>query len=308
MNKSEKIPLLKVDSYSRYYRKDDSLKRKPPVEAALQQFGIAQRCLLKNHIAPHRLDFYLVFLVTEGEGIHSFGLHEHYVKKNTMCFIGPHTIQSWQSEIEEHKGYFCTFSDEFFNVGREDKHFLNTLPLFGIEGNGVLHLNAQQADYYLALFNMMKQESENCSRYSANIIRGHLNVLLNKAHSEFQQHACQAGTPNDPRLGLVKKFTSLFLNDINALSSNQTIHLKKIGDYAREIGVSQNHLNDTIKTVTGKSAGQLIKNQLIKRATLCLKYSTKSISEIAYSLGYDDPSYFARFYKRQTGRSPSEYR
>jgi AraC-like DNA-binding protein len=217
-------------------------------------------------------------------------------------------IQSWQSEVEAHKGYFCTFSDEFFNVGREDKHFLNTLPLFGIEGNGVLHLTRQQADYYLTLFTMMKRESENNSRYSGNIIRGHLHALLHKAHSEFQQHACLAGIPNDPRLSLVKKFTNLFIKDINVLSNHETIHLKKVGDYAREIGISQNHLNDTVRSVTGKSAGQLIKNHLIKRATMCLKYSAKSISEIAYSLGYDDPSYFARFYKRQTGRSPSDFR
>jgi AraC-like DNA-binding protein len=96
------------------------------------------------------------------------------------------------------------------------------------------------------------------------------------------------------------------MKDFKLINSGQVIRVKKVADYAQQLGISQNYLNDTIKSITGKSAGQLIKDQLIKQATMCLKHSSKNVSEIAYLLGYEDPSYFARYYKKQTGHAPSD--
>ena len=98
------------------------------------------------------------------------------------------------------------------------------------------------------------------------------------------------------------------MRDFSAIRTGRSLQLKKISEYAAELGVSQNHLNDTIKTITGRSAGQHIKDQLTRHATQCLVHSNKSVGEIAYGLGFEDPSYFARFYKSQTGRSPSDFR
>jgi AraC-like DNA-binding protein len=264
--------------------------------------------MLKNRIEPHRLNFYVVFLVTEGEGIHSFGLQEHYIKKNVLGFVGPNMISSWKTNVSEQKGFLCTFSEEFFNAGAENKTFLRSLPFFHIEGNGVLQLSDEQADYYLTLFRFMKDEYEKQTSYSDNILRSQLHVLIKKAHSQFQDVESPFNLPAQPALRLVKRFTEAFMRDINRLSEGKGIHLKRVSDYAEEIGVSQNHLNDTIKAISGMSAGQMIKDQLIKHATMCLKYSTKSIGEIAYTLGFEDPSYFARYYKLRTGQSPSEFR
>jgi AraC family transcriptional activator of pobA len=309
MNKNDKIPIVKGSSFSRHYLKDDLIQNSPVIaNNPFQQFEIHQRCTWKNTIQPHRLDFYLVFLVTEGEGVHRFGLQDHYIRKNMLCFVGPHMISSWTSEADEHRGYFCTFSDDFFNTGREDKQFLQTLPFFQIDGNGVLCLTNEQAQYYLTLFSLMQKEYENKNEYSDNILRSQLHVLLNKAHSQFLMAECPVHVSDHAGLHLVKMFTTAFMRDLNRLREGNGIHIKKVGEYAKEIGVSQNHLNDTVKTMTGKSAGQLIKDQLIKQATMCLKHSTKSISEIAYALGFEDPSYFSRYYKLRTGQSPSEFR
>ncbi len=81
-----------------------------------------------------------------------------------------------------------------------------------------------------------------------------------------------------------------------------------MADYAKELGVSQNYLNDTVKSVTGKSAGQLIHNQVLKQAKMCLSHSNLDIAEIGYRLGFEDPSYFSRFFKKHSGYSPSVFR
>lgn len=305
MTKNNNIPILKGESFSREYFKD---KPAAQGESSLQHFEINRRCLWKNQIGAHRLDFYMVFLVTEGEGIHTFGLKDHYIKKNMLCFVSPGMISAWQSEGHDNQGIFCTFSDDFFNLGSVNRQFLRDLPFFQIDGNAVLHLTDAQADYYLALFRQMLDEYAHRNGFSDNILRSQLHVLLHKANAQYSTQVLSAAPADHAGLRLLKAFTTCYMRDFNVISEGNVIQLKTVAAYADELGVSQNHLNDTVKAITGKSAGQLVKNQLIKQATMCLKHSEKSISEIAYRLGYEDPSYFARYYKSQTGKSPSEFR
>lgn len=307
MSSNKQIPLLKTSSYRRSYIKQE-IDEAAPTPSGIQHFEIQHRCIWNHAIPAHRLDFYMVFLVTKGEGLHSFGVNKHYIKPNMLCFVGPDMISSWQSETDGQEGFFCSFSEDFFNLGREDKYFLHELPFFQVDGTAVLELPGEQTNYFFSLFEMMKTEYENKSDHSDHVLRSQVQLLLNKAYSHYLKNSEQAPGVNRPALRLLKSFTALYEKDFKTLNNGKGVQLKKVADYAVELGVSQNHLNDTIKAITGRSAGQLIRNQLIKLATMCLMHSTKSISEIAFSLGFEDPSYFARYYKKQTGHAPSEFR
>jgi AraC-like DNA-binding protein len=305
---SKNVPLLEGDSYREAYFKHPLAGRPSPEVAPVGHFHLHNRCIWKNAIPAHRLDFYMVFLVTEGEGIHAFGLQEHYIRKNMLCFIGPNVINAWHSEQEVHQGFFCAFSDDFFNLGRENKQFLSGLPFFGIDGHAVLHLSEEKMNCYTALFKLMETEYRNPTPFTDEILRGYLHALIHKAYAAHRLLQCPVSNADHPGLRLFKAFTALYLRDFDAVKEGKVVRPKTVAGYADELGISGNHLNDTIKAVTGQSAGRLIRNQLIKQATMCLKHSTKTISEIAYQLGFADPSYFSRFYKSQTGKSPSDYR
>ena len=307
--KSSNIPLFKYQTYKNSYLKKEYQPTEPLISSSpIKHFDIHKRCTFNSTIPSHRLDFYAIFIVTKGEGIHLFGMKEHYIRKNMLCFIGPQMISSWQSETNEHQGIFCSFSDDFFYYGRGNNHFLTDLPFFKIDGNSVLHLTDEQMQFYLSFFNLMYEEYQQQNEYADDVLRSYLQLILNKANSQYHTEQCRPDQPDHVGLTLLKRFTALFMRDLKVINNGKTIHIKKIADYALELGVSQNHLNDTIKGITGKSAGQLIKAQLLKQATMCLKHSEKSISEIAYQLGYEDPSYFARYYKKHTGQSPSHLR
>jgi len=308
MPNNKQIPLLKTNSYRRSYIKQEEDQQATPSASGIQHFEIQHRCIWNHAIPVHRLDFYMAFLVTKGEGLHSFGVQKHYIKQNMLCFVGPDMISSWQSETDGQEGFFCSFSEEFFNLGRENKYFLHELPFFQVDGTAVLELSDKQTQYFFSLFDMMKTEYESKSDHSDHVLRSQLQLLLNKAYSHYLENNEQAPGVNRAALRLLKSFTALYEKDFKTLNNGKGVQLKKVADYALELGVSQNHLNDTIKAITGRSAGQLIRNQLIKLATMCLMHSTKSISEIAYALGFEDPSYFARYYKKQTGHAPSEFR
>ena len=307
MIRQQRIPILKSSTYQKSYFKHEVVGSASPGSPD-HYFEINRRCLWKELIAPHRLDFYMVFLVTQGEGMHTFGSKEHHIRQNMLGFIGPDIVNSWQAKMNDQQGFFVSFSESFFNEGHENKHFLKQLPFYQMDGNSVLNLNEDQNQYFVNLLQLMLDEYQHGSAYSSPILQTQLQLLLHKANAQVQTDFTfqNAIALNSHRL--VKSFRELYLRDFHNLGIGKGLMLKKVKEYAGELGVSQNHLNDMVKLVTGRSAGQLIRQQLIHHVTGCLLHADKSISEIAYALGFEDPSYFARFYKSQTGKSPTEFR
>ncbi|MDB6080659.1 MAG: AraC family transcriptional regulator, partial [Akkermansiaceae bacterium] len=78
--------------------------------------------------------------------------------------------------------------------------------------------------------------------------------------------------------------------------------------YAKMLGVTSGHLNDTVSAQTGRPAGALIRERILLEARRLLLHSELQIAEIAYHLGFGDPSYFARFFRREDGRPPGDFR
>lgn len=271
-------------------------------------FDIQKRCIWKEEIADDRLNLYVIFLITEGEAIHVIGDTDHYLQKNMLCFVGPNLIRSWNSDNDENKGYVCLFSQEFYNHQQSGRSTLDELSFFQKGESAVLCLSDDQMAEYSTLLRLMENERKSNGRFSPDVLNSLLHALISKVKGDYHTDDNETIPSNLNGLRLVKAFTHLYMRDINMIRKDQDVKLKRVADYAEEIGVSQNHLNDTIKQVTGHSAGKLMRNQLIRQATMCLKHSSKSISEIAFRLGFEDPSYFSRFYKNQTGNLPSDLR
>ena len=81
-----------------------------------------------------------------------------------------------------------------------------------------------------------------------------------------------------------------------------------VRDYAKRIGISTSHLRDTVKAVTGYAPGHIIREKLVREAKRLLSHSNATVAEIGYRLNFKDPSYFGRFFKRETGMSPVAFR
>ena len=91
-------------------------------------------------------------------------------------------------------------------------------------------------------------------------------------------------------------------------SANEVFGLRSPGELAERIGVHVNYLNRAIRSTTGKTTTEYISERVVREAIALLKHSQWDISEISYSLGFEDPSHFNHFFKRQTNKVPSSFR
>lgn len=314
MTKKNQIPVFTPQSFKNiYFQGEPDSERLANIRASVSHFEIHRRddfrFKCKETIASNRLDFHLVFIVTGGEGIHTFGDKEYYLKPGMLCFVSPGLITSWQTTVDDHAGYFCAFTSDFFQKGLKDQSTLSNLPFFHIDGSAVLNLDNMQTDYFNNLFAELESEYNADNPFKADLLRALLNLLFQKTIKliESDHGYCIVDSGNASQR-ITKDFTKLYQLDFVPLESQNVTTVKSLSEYASALFVTQNHLNDTVKSVTGKTPGELIRERILKEASQLLMYTTLTISEIAFLLQFEDPSYFARFYKKYTQLSPKEQR
>ncbi|QHT70833.1 helix-turn-helix domain-containing protein [Rhodocytophaga rosea] len=260
-------------------------------------------------IAPFRQDLYIIFLITGGEAVHNFGNQDYYLKPGILCFVSAGIFVSRQSTINEHAGYLCGFTSAFFSQNLSDKDSLLHYPFFNTEASVSLQLDTDQTSYFYNLFREMEEEYHSTNANKEELIRALLTILLQKAQRLVISDRTDCLVDNsNAGLRLTKAFTKLFEADFEPLKKLHGITTKHLSQYASNLHVTQNHLNDTIKAVSGKTPGELIRERIIKEASQLLLHTQLTIAEICFLLKFEDPSYFSRFFKRYTGLTPTQHR
>lgn len=310
-NTSTAIPVLSGRAYHQLFFQGGgrSLAAVPSGDSTIEHFEIHRRddfrYKCKDTIAANRLDFYLVFIVTGGAGIHTFGAETHYVRENMLCFIGPHTITSWQTTVPDHQGYFCAFSEDFFNLDRADKGLLRSLPFFRVGGGAsTLLLSPEHTRYFLELMRHMEADYLAGPATHGPLLRAQLQLLLQRAYALYRQTNPRAESRHSAGVALTNTFLALLDTELAHLPLRQAT----VAQYADRLHVSPNHLNDMVRTHTGRSAGALVQGLLLRTATAYLVGTALPVAEVARLLGFASAAYFARFFRRHTGQSPSAVR
>ncbi|WP_372884062.1 helix-turn-helix domain-containing protein [Shimia sp.] len=140
-------------------------------------------------------------------------------------------------------------------------------------------------------------EHGNRSFARAHILRAHSGVLIGLVARRIAEQAPAGG---QSRGNLLHRFETL-------LEKHAADHLG-VAQYAERLGVTPTHLSRVMRRATGRSALAAIEQHMIREARRNLAFTNLSVSEIAYQLGYVDPAYFSRVFKRATGLSPRAFR
>ncbi len=248
---------------------------------------------------PYRASYYCLMLLTEGSVRHSSNLESFEVKRNTLVFSSPGIINGWAAPTATIDGFSLLFTAAFFKPNTSSSLHLNELPFFDWDAQHFLTITESEINTLSALFDAIEIESKIQGKHRDLILQSYLTALLIRLERLYLKKFNKRNS-HSKKGQLAYKYQCLVSHHVH-----QNLSVK---DYAEILNVTPNHLNDTVKRSIGKTAGMLIQEMMLLEAKVLLCHTDINISEVAYHLNFEDPSYFGRFFKKHTQITPFEYR
>jgi AraC family transcriptional regulator, transcriptional activator of pobA len=291
--------ILKFDTVSQYnaFNRNETLH---PLVSVVDLSKAAPRQLRKMSYG-----FYVVFLKEIKCGDLKYGISNYDYEQGTLVFLAPgQVIGSRGEEWYQPQGLALVFHADFIHGTSLARH-MNDYSFFSYTTNEALHLSERERQIILDCLSKIKFELEHgVDKHSKTLIASNIELFLNYCVRFYDRQFITRDTANK---GILERFETL-LNDFFISEKPQEVGLPSVAYCANELNLSPNYFGDLIKKETGKSANEYIHLKLIDAAKAKIFDASKSVSEIAYELGFKYPQHFTRVFKQQTGVTPQEYR
>lgn len=253
--------------------------------------------------ASHRHDYFEIFLFAEGGGTHMVDFTEYDICSRSLHLVCPGQVHLLRRKPDS-LGWVIMLSRDFllsvldFQPAHPQLPFLHQAP-------AAATLQLPEADYTLLhlLYQQLAavQDSDSSKWEKPELVRAVLKLVVLKC-AELLQPAAEPEAPAADSQGqrLARQFSQL----VEAHFQRQ----HQVAYYAGELAVTAGHLNVLSKSRLGKMASEVIQERILLEAKRLLLHTEAAAKEIAYSLGFEDPSHFAKFFKARCSVSPSEFR
>jgi AraC family transcriptional regulator, transcriptional activator of pobA len=288
-NSAEQIPVYSLDIFSSPERKSQQFQ--------VEVFDANRHFSVKY---PHRHDFFEVLYLMKGSGYHVIDANKYEIKPPCIFFMSPGQAHKLElsNDIE---GYIFIFTADFYLLNRSNQNSLIEFPFFYTlhqENPPLLLVNENDIRFLETLFRQAISETKQTGDFTLELLRSVLDVILTTcaARYEVNENLLNKGKGQI----LVKRFFHLIEEN-----NQKNLSLK---EYAGIIGITPNHLTQTVKQLTGKTSSQIIKAKQLLEIKRLLVHTNLSASEIANQLNFEDQSYFTKFFRRETGITPLQYR
>ena len=250
--------------------------------------------------------FYTVFLKDVKCGDLRYGRNYYDYQEGTLVFLAPGQVIGIEKSQEQYqpKGWALLFHPDLLrgtSLGRN----ISSYTFFSYEVNEALHLSEQERQIVLdCLQNILSELQHSIDNHSRTLIVSNIELLLNYSTRFYER---QFITRNNVNRDVVTNFERL-LSDYFIGDKPQQEGVPSVRWCAEQLHLSANYFGDLIKKETGKSAQEYIQLKVIDIAKERIFDTSRSISEIAYELGFRYPQHFTRLFKKVVGCSPNEYR
>ena len=252
-----------------------------------------------------RTNTFSVSLLTDGAAVYKIGMREYSMKPGSFYFMSPQQLRYYK-KIKPWHGYVFVFSEEFIRMFSGISVY-SEYSFFKLDANVQLQLNEEQLDELLPLLEKLHTYYNGSESDKLKYLFHYMSLVLLKARKWYaEQHTIAPET--DKPVMLSKAFDDLLEKHFFDIASQRSESLLAVADFAAALHVSSNYLSDTVKRETGKTPTQIIKERTILEAKSLLRNTQLTVSEVAYFLLFDDPSYFAKYFKAATGVSPSNFK
>ncbi|WP_339703621.1 helix-turn-helix transcriptional regulator [uncultured Marixanthomonas sp.] len=235
----------------------------------------------------------------------NYGRTKYDFTNGALIFIAPRQVLKWdESVVFEQKGFSINFHEDFLK-GTELALQIKKYGFFSYSVNEALHLSPKEEKQIESIVeNIQIEYQNNQDVFSKEIIISQLNTLLKYANRFYERQFLNRKELSN---NLLEQF-NLQLSEYFESGQLQEQGIPSIEQIANKMSVSQRYLSDTLKKETGKTTTEHLQLHLIEEAKNILLQPNKSISEVAFDLGFEYPQYFSRLFKKKEGISPTEYR
>lgn len=248
----------------------------------------------------HRESFYCIILITEGYEEVAVNGNKRTVRSGNVVCSRPGEVWSWQPDPTL-EGLVLIFEGGFLLSFFNDPHFLDRFAYLQTNRTSpFLHLGESLNERFRSLLEQMKTEIDDSAEKDQHILRAMLYealVLLNRA-----ERVSDNGQPmNDVS---VSRYVDGFIHAVEA----EYMMRHDVEYYADKLCITPNYLNKIVRQTLSTTAKAYIHSRLFGEAERLLSYTTLSVAEIADRLRFDSQSHFVRFFKKQAGATPLQYR
>ena len=246
---------------------------------------------------PHRHSYFEMGWIMNGSGMYSIDFDRHLIKNDALYLVPPGHIHALQTK-ENVRGFLISFSKEFIHLsaGASGESFYHGILMDGSTSFGIKN-QYEREDLENILLSMLK-EFRNYSLLRAEILGGWFGIFLSYLNGFSKVPPVKPD--NKKNLALLNKFYS-------SLEKN-FLQKKMVSDYAGELFISPNYLNEIVKRMSGFTVSHHIQQRIVLEAKRLAIYSSSSMKEIAYLLGFEDIAYFSKYFKTFSGTNFRDFK
>jgi AraC-like DNA-binding protein len=295
----------KVETIEEFYKTKlnwmpDNLKKE------LGHFNVFRldKCLCNcNKPVPYSRKDYFKISLLKGKNLIHYADRTVESDRYALVFSNPMIPYKWEALDEDQSGYFCIFTEDFFS----QYGLLKEYPMFKPGQNKVYILSDEQLPEVEAIYLRMYNELNSDFLYKYNAIRGLVFELIHNAIKMQPAEATCYSTSNGATR-IASLFAELLERQFPIESTLQSMKLRSPIDFAGQLSVHVNHLNRSLKEITGKTTSQLITERVSQEARILLRHTNWTISEVGYCLGFEESSHFINFFKKNCNETPNSFR
>ncbi|MCF2443264.1 helix-turn-helix domain-containing protein [Dyadobacter sp. CY345] len=251
-------------------------------------------------------ELYIIFLKKVKCEELKYGRSHYDYQDGTLLFIAPGQVFGFDDDenMFQPTGWVLVFHPDLIrgtSLGRSIKDY----GFFSYDVNEALHLSEHEREVILDSFSKIRYELEQAiDKHSKTLVISNIELFLNYCMRFYDR---QFITRDNIHKDILTRFESA-LNDFFGSDAPQIVGLPSVRFFAEKLNLSANYFGDLVKKETGKSAHDHIQEKLINVAKERVLGSNRTISEIAYEIGFKYPSHFTRLFKQQVGKSPVDFR
>lgn len=251
-------------------------------------------------LKPHRTNFNQLFYFHKAKGIHTVDFEDITLADNSLLFAPKDTVHRFDDKAEV-SGVLLLFTDSFFCSNSQDSILLRNCVLHSnITQSTLIHI-PEQNTVFDNIFGQIYREFDNeKDSVQADILRNYIRLLLLHFIREQISLPIFRNQSDNQDFELVRAFEDMLEQHYN--SSPQVAY------YCQSLNVTEKRLQTATRNILDQSPKEIIKDRIVLEAKRLLVYSSDSVKEISFRLGFDEPTNFTKFFKKSTGKSPMDFR